>query len=110
MNRPVIVAVSVMRMMQSTINQIIQVIAVGNSGVAAIGPVNVLPVMAFRSKSAFVGVGVADGNRVFIHMVAVGMVQMAVMEIVHVPVVHDGDMPAIFAVDVGMIIVRCTGL
>jgi hypothetical protein len=103
LQRPVVVAVSVMRMMQSAINQIIHVVAVRNGGVAAVGAVNVLPVMAFRSKSAFVRVGVADGNGVFIYMVAVRMMQMAIVEIIHMPVVHDGDMPAIFAMDVGMV-------
>ena len=110
LQRPVVVAVSVMRMMQPAINQIIHVVAVRNGGVAAVGAVNVLPVVAFRSQRAFVRVGVADGNNVFINVVAVRMVQMAVVEIIHVPVVHDGDMPAIFAVDMGMIGVSCARL
>ena len=99
-----------MRMMQPAINQIIQVVAVWNGGVAAVGAVNVLPVVAFRSQRAFVRVDVADGNGVFIHMVAVRMVQMAVVEIIHVPLVHDGDMPAIFAVGVSMIGVNGAGV
>ena len=110
LQRPVVVAVSVMRMMQSAINQIIHVIAVRNGGVAAVGTVNVLPVMAFRAQRAFVRIDVADGYGVFIHMVAVRMVQMAVVEIIHVPVVHDGDMPAIFAVDMGMVRVSFAGM
>ena len=103
LKRPVVVAVSVMRMMQSAINQIIHVVAVRNGGVAAVGAVNVLSVMAFSSKRAYVRIGIADGNGVFNHMVAVRMVQMAVVEIIHMSVVHDGKMPAIFAVDVGMV-------
>jgi len=107
LKRPVVVAVSVMRMMQSAINQIIHVVAVRNGGVAAVGIVDVLPVMAFCAQRAFVRVGVADGNGVFIHVVAVRMVQMAVVEIIHVPAMHDGDVSTAGTVDVGMIGVSC---
>jgi len=103
LKRPVVVAMVAVRMMKMSVNQIVHVIAMRNGRVAAIGTMNVLPVVAFRAQRAFVRVGVADGNSVFIHMVAVRMVQMPVVEIIHVPVVHDGDMPAIFAVDVGMV-------
>ena len=105
-----VIAVFAMRMMKASVNQIVHMIAVRNGSVAAIGTMNVLPVVAFRSQRAFVRVGVADGNNVFIHVVAVRMVQMAVVEIIHVPVVHDGDMPAILAVDMGMIGVSCARL
>ena len=107
---PVIVAVSVMRMMQLSANQVVHMVAMRNGRMTTVGAMNMLPVMAFRSKRAFVRVGVADGNNVFINVVAVRMVQMAVVEIIHVPVVHDGDMPAIFAVDMGMIGVSCARL
>ena len=98
-----VVAVIAVRMVQMSVNQVIKMITVWNDSVAAVGPVNVLPVMAFRPQRAFVRVDVADGNGVFIHMVAMRMVQMAVVKVIHVPVMHDGDMPAIFAVDVGMV-------
>ena len=110
LQRPVIVAVSVMRMMQMAIHEIIHVVAVRDGDVTTVGTVNVLPVVAFRSKRAFVRVDVADGNGVLIHVVAVRMVQMAVVEIIHVPLVHDGDMPAIFAVGMSMIGVSGAGV
>jgi len=110
LKRPVIVAVSVMRMMQLSANQVVHMVAMRNGRMTTVGAMNMLPVMAFRSQRAFVRVGVADGNNVFINVVAVRMVQMAVVEIIHVPVVHDGDMPAIFAVDMGMIGVSCARL
>lgn len=103
LKRPVVVAVIAVRMMQVSVNQIIKMITVRNGGVAAVGAVNVFPVVAFRPQRAFVGVDVADGNGVFIHMVVVRMVQMAIVKVIHMPVVHDGDMPAIFAVDVRMV-------
>lgn len=106
LKRSVVVAMVAVRMVQVSINEIINMITVRNGCMAAIGAMNVLPVMAFCSKRAFVRIGVADGNCVFIHMVAVRMMQMAVVEIIHVPVVHDGNMPAIFAMDMRMIGVR----
>ena len=105
-----VVAVSVVWMMQSAINQIIHVIAMRNGSVAAIGTMNVLPVVAFRSQRAFVRVDVADGNGVFIHMVAVRMVQMAVVQIIHMAFVFDGGVSAAEAVDMGMIGVRGAGM
>ena len=110
LKRPMVVAMFVMRMMQSAIHQIIHVVAVWNDGMTAVGAMDVLPVVAFRAKRAFVRVDVADGNGVFIHMVAVRMMQMTVVEIIHVPVVHDGDVSAIFAVDVGMLRMSFVGM
>ena len=74
---------------------------------AAVGTMNVLPVVAFRTERAFVGIRGTDGDGVFVHMVAVRMMQMAVVKIIHVPVMHDGNVSAIFAMDVGMIGVSC---
>lgn len=103
LQRSVVVAVPVVRMMQFAVNQIINVIAVRHSGVAAAGTVNVLPVVAFCAERAFVWIRGADGDDVFIHVIAVRMMQMSVMKIIHMPIVHDGRMPAVFAVNVGMI-------
>ena len=110
LQRPVIVAVSVVWMMQSAINQIIHVIAVRNGCVAAVGAMNVLLVVAFRPERAFVGIRGTDGDGVLVHVVAVRMMQMAVVKIIHVPIVHDGDMSAIFAMDMRMIGVRFAGM
>ncbi len=105
-----VVAVVAMRMMQASVNQIVNMVAVWNGPMAAVGTVNVLPVVAFRAKRAFVGIRGADGDGVFVHVVAMRMMQMAVVEIIHVSIVHDGNMPAIFAVDVGMIGMRFAGI
>jgi len=107
LQRPVVVAVSLMRMMQSAINQIIHVVAVRNSGVAAVGTVNVLPIMAFRAQRAFVGIHGADGDGVFVYVVAVRMMQVPVVKVIHVSVVHDCDVSAIFTMDMRMVGVSC---
>ena len=110
LQRPVIVAVSVVWMMQSAINQIIHVIAVRNGCVAAVGAMNVLLVVAFGAERAFVGIRGTDGDDVFVHVVAVRMMQVAVMKIIYVPIVHDGNVSAIFAMDMRMIGVRFAGM
>ena len=110
LKRPVIVAVSVVWMMQSAINQIINVIAVWNGCMAAVGAMNVLLVVAFGAERAFVGIRSADRDGVLVHVVAVRMMQMAVVKIIHVPIVHDGDVSAIFAMDMRMIGVRFAGM
>ena len=110
LKRPVIVAMSVVWMMQSAVNQIINVIAVRNASVAAVGAMNVLLVVAFRPERAFVRIRSTDGDGVLVHMVAMRMMQMAVVQIIHVPIVHDGDVSAIFAMDMRMIGVRFAGM
>lgn len=110
MHRPVIVAVSFVRMVQAAVNEIIHVVTVWNCGMAAVGSVNVLPVVAFRSKRAFVRIDFADRNGVLVHVVTMLMMQVAVVQIIHVAFVQDGDVPAIFAVDVGMLRVSFGGM
>ena len=110
LQRPVIVAVSVVWMMQSAINQIIHVIAVRNGCVAAVGAMNVLLVVAFGAERAFVGIRGTDGDDVFVHVVAVRMMQVAVMKIIYMPIVYDCNVSAIFAMDMRMIGVRFAGM
>ena len=105
-----VVAVIAVRMMKASVHQVIHVITMRNGSVAAIGAVNVLPVVAFGAKRAFVGIRGADGDSVFIHVVAMRMMQMAVMKIIHVVAMHDGNVSATFAMDVGMIGVSCARL
>ena len=97
-----IVAVIAMRMMQAAINKIINVIAVRDCLVAALRPMLVL----------FSGDGTADvrvlrRNRddMFVHMVAMRVVEMAVVEVIDVAVMLDGGMAAGRAVFVGVVFV-----
>ncbi len=106
LKRPVVVAMIAMRMMEVSPHQIVHMIAMRNGSVAAVGTMNVLPVVAFRAGRASVGVGGTNGNDVFIHVVAVRMMQMAAVKIIHVAIVHDCDVSAIFAMDMRMVGVR----
>jgi len=108
--RPVVVAVIAVRVMQVSINKIINMITVRNGRMAAVGAMNVLPVVAFRAQRAFVGIDITNRDDVFVHVATMRMMQMAVVKVIHVPVMHDGDVSAIFAVDVRMVGVGGTGM
>mgnify|MGYP007106197102 CR=1 FL=1 len=99
-----IVAVVAIGVVQMAVDEIIGVIAVGNGGMAAVSAVFVVGRMLVRAMTggADGGIGVADGERVFVNVRAVDVVKMAVVEIVHVTVVFDGDMATIRTVTVGV--------
>ena len=112
MNPPVVVAMVAMRMMQASVNQIVNMVAVRNGGMAAIGTVNMFRrvFLGGEARRAFVGIRGTDGNRVLVHMVAVRVMQMAVVQIIHMAFVFDGGVSAAGAVDVRMIGVRGAGM
>jgi hypothetical protein len=103
LKRSVVVAVIAVWMMKASIHQIVHVVAMRNGSVAAIGTMNVLPVVAFGAERAFVGIRGTDGDGVFVHVVAMRMMQVAVVKIIHMPAMHNGNVSATFAMDVGMI-------
>jgi hypothetical protein len=95
-----VVAMVTMRVMQTTVHKIIGVIAMRHSLVATAGPVLV---RAFGVRRAAGRVGRRDRDYVLIDMIAVHVVQMAVMEIVHMAVMTHGGMAAIRTMLVGVI-------
>ena len=103
MKQPVVVAVVAVRMMKASIDQIVNMVAMRNGGMAAIRTMNMLRVMPGRTVGAFIGIRGTDGNRVFVHMVAVRMMQMSVMKIIHMAFVFNGRVSATGTMDVGMI-------
>jgi len=112
LNRSVVVAMVAVRMMEAAVNQVIHVVTMGNRGMAAIGTMNVLrrAFISGESRGAFVRIGRINGNRVFVHMILVWMMQMAIVEVIYMPFMLDGDMPAAGCVDVSMVRMRCTSL
>ena len=91
-----IVAMIAVRMMEPALDQIVGVIAMRDSRMTAVRAVNVpglvarVPVL----RRALVRVSVADVDDVLVNAVADRAVQMAVMQIVDVVAVLDGDMSA----------------
>jgi hypothetical protein len=91
-----VVAVSLVDAMQMPFHEVVDVIAVGNGGVAAAGTVDVRGVVGGTRVPgrARAGVRGIDGNRALVDVVSMGVVKMPVVEIVGVVPVPDRGMSA----------------
>jgi hypothetical protein len=100
--RPVVVAVVAMRMMQAPIYEIVDVIAMRHSFVAAIRPVPVLRLMAagVMVRIAAVRIPCAHGDDMLIGTARLGVFEPAVIEIIDMAFMLHGDVPAAWAMDV----------
>ena len=97
-----VVAVAVVLVMQMPVDEIVDVVAVRDRLVAAVRPVDVVGGVAGARVAGAAGVRVAlvDAEDVIVHVVAVRVAQMPVLDEVDVPLVDDGDVAAAGAVDV----------
>lgn len=105
------VAMTVVRMVQVAIHEVIDMIAMRHGLVAAAGAVHVVGWMAAASVAggARCRIRCIDGNHVLVDMVAVRVVQVAIVQVVDVAVVLYGGVPAAGAMDVGMFCVGGAG-
>ena len=87
------VAVVAMWVVQPTINQIIHVVAVRHGLMSA--PVSMFVTFAVGSRSAICGILVVDCDDVFVHMVPVHIMQMAIVQVVCVITVADGNVATV---------------
>ncbi len=99
-----------MRMVQVSIDEIVDVVAMGNRLVPTTGPVNVVLVMSgalvIRRTSCWIRG--ADLNHMFDHLAVLLLVmQVAVVKIVNVPIMFDRSMATLLAVLMVMILVGC---
>jgi hypothetical protein len=83
----VIVAVLAVRMVQMTVHQVIDVIAMRDCFVTAAFPVHMSGVVAAAWRGATVGILGADFDDVFFGVIAYRMFQMPVVQVIDVPVV-----------------------
>jgi len=92
----VIVAVILVGVVEVAANQVVDMVAVGDGLMSAVGTMNVvgLVALALVLRGAAVGVGVARRDRMLVHMVSMGVVEVAVMEVVEVPLVAHCRVPA----------------
>ncbi len=92
-----VVAVAVVRMVQVAIYQIVHVIAVGNGFMTAAGTMNVLCVVAraIMAAGAIRGIVGVYIQGMLIHVIAVNMVQVAVVQVIDVVAMLDGGVAAI---------------
>lgn len=95
------------RVVQTTVDQIIDVIAMRDRLVAAIRPVNVPGIMARAGLAVIAGVRVlgADLDDMLVDMIAMRMMEMAIMQIIHMVAVADGSVAAALAVLMRVIMV-----
>jgi hypothetical protein len=91
-----IIAVSAVRMVQMTIDQVINMVAVRHGLVAAVGAVSVMG-FATVVRRAFLRIRGGYLNLMVVHMIAMSEMQMAIVEIVGVAVVFHGSVAAVWA-------------
>ena len=98
----VIIAMVAVRVVQVTSDEIIDVIAVRHCGVTAIGAVDVVfgVCSTIMRGSASNGIGTIDSERVLFDAGRGRVMQMAIVEIIHMPFVLDRDMATAWAVGV----------
>lgn len=96
--RAVVVAVAVVPVMQASVDQIVEVIAVRH----ALVPASVVPALA-GDGGAGVRVGRVDGDHVLVVVAIVFGVQVPVVQVVDVSVVQDTGVAAVCAVHVRMV-------
>ena len=93
--------------MQTAVDDVVDVVAVRYSFVAAIFAVNVA--VAGVNRMAAVRVGFIDAQCMLIVVAVVLMVQVSVVQIINVAFVLDGSVAAVCAVNVVMMFVGFTG-
>jgi hypothetical protein len=100
----VVIAVAIVRMMQVPIDHIVDMVSVRNRLMAAAGAVAMFRSVgrAGVSGGAGRGIGIGDTQPVLVVVIAVRAVEMAVMQVVDVAVVPNGDMAAASAMNMGM--------
>ena len=99
-----IVAMIAMRMVQAAVDEVVDMVAVRNRFVAAIGTVHMVVAVSdmIGQRRAFVRVLFADFDDMHVGMVFMGMMKVAVVQIVDVAVMLDRRVAAVGAVFVGM--------
>lgn len=99
------IAVAVMGVVQVTIDQIVDVVAVGHCRVTAAGTMNVICIVTGAGVGRGAGrrVDLIDAENMLVDVGVMGMVQMAVVKVVDVAVVNNRDVTAVWTVNVGVI-------
>jgi hypothetical protein len=104
--RSVIIAVVAVGMMEVAVDQIVDMVSVRHRLMATTRPMDMtlLVPSAFMIRGAGVGILGADTQDMLIDMIAMHMMEMAIVKVVDVTVVLDGCVPTIFAVDVRVVL------
>jgi hypothetical protein len=102
-----VVAMVAVRMVEVSIHQIIDMVAVRHGLVTAIGPVDMTRVVpgAVMIGRADVGIRCGHCQDMFVDVISMHMMQMTIMQVVDVPVVIDREMSAAGAMLMNMVFV-----
>lgn len=102
-----VVAVVPVGVMEVPVDEVVDVVAVGHGLVSTAGAVDVTVLVPGAAVCGGAGgrVALAHLDHVLVHVVAVGVVEVAVVEVVHVVAVLDGDVATLGAVDVVVVLV-----
>ena len=92
-------------MVQMAIHQVINMVAMRNGFVAAVGAVGVGLLLGATAvvRRAIIRIRGGHLNVMVVHMIAVNVMQMAIMKIIGVAVVFHCGVPAVWAMDVAVI-------
>lgn len=100
----VIVAVTAVRVVQMAIHQVIDMIAMRYRLVPAVRTVSVRLLMGRATvvRRAFLRIRRGYFNLMVVHMIAVSVMQVAIVKIIGVAVVFHGNVPAVWAMHVAV--------
>lgn len=95
-----IIAVIAMRVMQMSIDQVINMVAVWNSFMTAIWPMLMIGIMPCTTVlwRTFIWVFVTYGKRMLINMFVVLMMKVSIMQVIDMVAMHNRGMAATFTV------------
>jgi hypothetical protein len=104
LNRPVIIAVIAMWMMQMSVDQVVDVVAMWHLFMSAIGAMDMVLVVpaAGMIRGATIRVGCVDLKNMDFDLVAVHVMKMTVVQVVGMPVMGNRYMTAARTMLVGM--------
>ncbi|MGF6696044.1 hypothetical protein OKW38_000655 [Paraburkholderia sp. MM5496-R1] len=90
-----VVAMIAVRMVQVAVDQVVDVIAMRYRFVAACRPVDMSRLMTAAVRSTLIRIFCAHLQPVFVHVIAMGMVQVAIVQIVSVIAMPDRSVSAV---------------
>lgn len=107
------VTVAGVGMMQVAVDEVVDMVAVRHCLVPAARPMHVVRRVraAVVLGRAVTGIRAVDGNRVFVYVVAMRVMEMTIVDVVNVTVMDDGGVSAVGAVSVIVVfvLVACHG-
>lgn len=98
-----VITVIAMRMMQSAINKVISVIAMWYLLMTTVRAMFMFSVMASGYRIAAIGIFFTDFQHMLINMIAMRMVEMAIVQIINMITVSDSGVTTAFPVLVRMV-------